>query len=294
MEEGWDTASGELRLRYEDVSQEGMVRLEALSTGVGVVWERLLRGLSVSAALRQQGILPILSEMTIRAERGPFPMGTLSVNGGAAFARTRDAHGQSDRVFLDLAADIKGTLGRTNLPPPPHAGELRAAGSLFARHTCTRPFGPESERRVRDLPELEAQGVVLKDVPAFDPKNIAELLPGEAPLAPALTLDTNTLLMGLRHTDSNQHVNSLVYIQSFEEACLRHLAEAGVHTARLWATSVRVGYRKPSFAGERLTIRLRGFKDADGFGAVGTFVGAGDGPDAKPRAFLRMHLQEAS
>lgn len=294
MEEGWDTASGELRLRYEDVSQEGMVRLEALSTGVGVVWERLLRGLSVSGALRQQGILPILSEMTIRALPGPFPVSTLAVTGGAAFARTRDAQGQSDRVFLDLVADLAGTLGRTNLPPPPHAGALRPAGSLFARHTCTRPFGPEGERRVRDLPELEAQGVVLKDVPAFDPKNIAELLPGEVPLVPALALDPNTLLLGLRHTDSNQHVNSLVYLQAFEEACLRHLAQAGVNTARLWATSVRVGYRKPSFAGESLRIRLRGFQDGEGFGAVGTFVGAGDGADAKPRAFMRMHLQQAS
>jgi len=280
VEEGWDTASGELRLRYEDVNQEGTVRLEALSTGVGVVWERLLRGLSVSAALRQQGILPILSEMTIRALPGPFPVGTLTVTGGAAFARTRDAQGQSDRVFLDLVADLAGTLGRTNLPPPPQAGALRPAGSLFARHTCTRPFGPEAQRRVRDLPELEAQGVVLKDVPAVDPKDIAEFLPGETKISGDFALDSNTLLLGLRHTDSNQHVNSLVYIQAFEEACLRHLAGAGVNTARLFASSVRVAYRKPSFAGESLRIRLRGFKDAEGVGAVGMFVGAAEGPDA--------------
>jgi hypothetical protein len=293
-DEAWDRASGELRLRYEDVSQEGMVRLEALSTSVGVVWERLLRGLAISSTLRQQGILPILSEMHVDSLPGPFAVGPLAVTGGASFARTCDAEGQSDRVFLDLSAQISGPLGRTNMPAPAHAGQPRPAGRLFARHTCTRPFAPADQRRVRDMPELEAQGVTLHDVAASEPHKIATLLPSDAPLAPDLALDANVLQVGLRHTDSNQHVNSLVYIQAFEEACLRHLGGLGVSTGRLWATSVRVAYRKPSFAGESLRIRLRGFEHEGGFGAVGVFLGAHAAPDEKARAFLRMQLQHAS
>jgi hypothetical protein len=64
---------------------------------------------------------------------------------------------------------------------------------------------------------------------------------------------------GLDHTDSNQHVNSLVYPRLFAEAALRRLAELE-RPRRLLIRALDIAYRKPSFAGDRVRIHTRLFR----------------------------------
>ncbi|MEI8257677.1 MAG: hotdog domain-containing protein, partial [Deltaproteobacteria bacterium] len=122
-------------------------------------------------------------------------------------------------------------------------------------------------------------------------------LPRDAePLEPALRFESQVITFGLVHTDSNQHVNSLVYPRIFEEAALRRLAALGVRTPLL-ARALEIGYRKPCFAGDRLRLALQAYRLGEHYGAVGMFVGADDVPDetalgrARPHAYIWMQLE---
>jgi hypothetical protein len=112
------------------------------------------------------------------------------------------------------------------------------------------------------------------------------------------SLDPAPAVFGLNHTDSNQHVNSLVYPRMFEEATLRRFAELGRSTKML-ARYSEMAYRKPSFAGQRARIVLRAFEAGDQLGAVGCLVteeaGTGDLRDlraARPYCFARLVFEE--
>ena len=56
------------------------------------------------------------------------------------------------------------------------------------------------------------------------------------------------LRFGVMHTDPNNHVNSLVYPRVFEEAAMA--LRGGIDPAR----ALEVVWRKPIFAGERVTL----------------------------------------
>jgi acyl-CoA thioesterase FadM len=96
------------------------------------------------------------------------------------------------------------------------------------------------------------------------------------------------------HTDSNQHVNSLVYPRLFEEAVMRRLFALGRSRAVL-ARSLVIGWRRPSFAGDVLKVDLRLFEtSATGLVAVGMFFGETEtakGPDRdRARCYVRLDL----
>ena len=113
--------------------------------------------------------------------------------------------------------------------------------------------------------------------------------PGAEPLGEDL-LDPVPLQFSLGHTDSNQHVNSLVYPRLFEEAALRRLAGHGVDL-RLLVRHADCIFRKPFFAGERALIRLQAFRLGDLFGAVGVFLPEAEGPTGRPSVALRLSLE---
>jgi hypothetical protein len=97
------------------------------------------------------------------------------------------------------------------------------------------------------------------------------------PLDEAELPDEATVAFGLAHTDSNQHVNSLVYPRLFQEAALRRFAARGRST-RVLPRRIEIAYRKPCFAGDRARITLRAFALPDGqLLATGAFVPEGGG-----------------
>lgn len=250
-------ASASMDLRYEDVAQDGRATLIALPHAVGeVVWRNSLAEHEGNRALLRRGILPILSRMVIAAGEDPIPV-TRPVTATGGYEITRS----TERIFLDIYVDVFGKRGRTHQPGGDGAGV--PVGRVYAEHVFTRPWGKPDERRVTSL-----------DVDGFEPTRTREeraiqpsLPPGAALLDLAPVLDPVPITFGMMHTDSNQHVNSLVYIRLFEEALLRR-HESGTALAR-W---LEIAYRKPCFAGDRVRIELQAFTREGEIGAFGRFV----------------------
>src|SRR5688500_16212323 len=65
-------AAGDVSLRYEDISQDGRVMLLAMPQAIGEVWRRVLDDRGVAVALRDAGIVPILTRLTIDGAGGPI------------------------------------------------------------------------------------------------------------------------------------------------------------------------------------------------------------------------------
>jgi len=213
---------------------------------------------------------------------------TVSVNvpvrytGSFRFAKEKDG----DRLFANMWVEAHAPIATTIGPNPPPEAPSELVGRVFAEHVLTRPFAAPKERRVT---RLEAPGVppVPEDEHVF-PNAEALVESAGGPLDEA-----GEMVFGMMHTDSNQHVNSLVYPRVFEEAALAKIVQdaripAGTAASSLLARAVELRWRRPFFAGERarLGMRLVGAEPGETWkiGAVGAF--RGDGP--KPSSAVKM------
>lgn len=281
-------AEGPVSLRYEDIAQDGRLLLAAIPHGLGeVMFARALSHGPVRAVFEAEGIVPILTRLVIEGFGGPIAVRRgLEGAGRYELAHVPDAQGGVARIVLNIWLDVFGPKGVTYGPQPDDAGTRLHLGRVFAEHAFTRPFGPPERRKVRDLP-LDGGRVVPETVrtTTLGPE-LLSLPPGATWLDDEARADDAEVVFGLGHTDSNQHVNSLVYPYLFEQAALRRLAALG-KSAMVLARNVELSYRKPCFAGDRAQIRLRAFALGDAVGAVGVFAPAGD-PTAKPHAWARI------
>ncbi len=282
--------TGRLGLRYEDVAQDGRVRLEPLPASLGVVWRALPLEESMRVAFVATGVLPILTRLVVEAGDGPFPIDdALEVEGSFTLAHARADDGAVDKVFLDIDTELTGRVGRTNLPPPSDAGARVFAGRVRAEHVFTKPFAEAGERKVRAL-EIDGRALVPpRQRRAHAPRETLEVAPSARAIEPDFELDPTSFALGLGHTDSNQHVNSLVYPRLFEEAALRRLASLGRSTSVL-ARAIDAAYRRPSFAGDELRLALRTYEDDGRIVCTGAFFGRGESDLEKARAYLKMTL----
>ena len=284
--------TGAFPVRYEDISQDGRLLLEAATNGLDVaVWHHILREHAFARAALRQGILPILTRLLVEATPGPFSVERpIQAEGCYSLAHGCDESGAVNRLYLNMWAELWAPRGLTYGPKPRGAGEQAVAARLFAEHVLTRPFGPPEQRRVL---RLEVPGEQPVPADRYDPPphaSLLELPAGATPLDEALAPDPVPMAFGLRHTDSNRHVNSLVYPRLFEEAALRRFAAHGLETAVL-ARALEIDFRKPAFAGDLLRIALRAFRLGDRLGACGVFVDDTDAHDlatARPRAWVRL------
>lgn len=257
-------------MRFEDITQDGMLKVGGMPHAIGMVCFRQLYAPSaLNQATRQQGVVPILSNLVMEVADGPVGVGTdFTVDGRYQLGRTVNQDGEVDRLTLHMFADIHGARGMTHGPGASTSGAQLLAGRVRAEHVFTRPWGPREQRRVT---QLEVDGA------PFVPEDIAPLANAVDVLTPPEPVpwvhdepraDGVTLCFGQSHTDSNQHVNSLVYPQLFEDAVLRALSDVGEDCGPLLVRHMMLGFRKPCFAGQRMTIALRLFKTADRWGAV--------------------------
>ncbi len=288
---------GRVSLRYEDIAQDGRVALGAMPQAIGeAVWRALLSKHPANALMREQGVLPILSRLIILGGEGPCSVDQpLEASGCYEASSSVSASGEVERLYLNMWASLEGPRANTYDPQPSRAGELHRVGRVFGEHVFTRPFAPPAERKVL---RLALPGLPELPDARYSPRAMLALLtpPSSAvPLDAEPTPVTAPCVFGLAHTDSNQHVNSLVYPRLFEEAVVRRLALRGVTRPAL-AREVEVLYRKPSFAGEQVRIVLRTFRDGARYLATGTFVSetALATPEtlatAAPRCAVRMVL----
>jgi hypothetical protein len=229
------------------------------------------------------GVVPILTRLVIEAGEEPIPVTRpVEASGGFDLAHDVDAQGEVERILLDIHVDVRGKRGRTHMPHGDRDGEPVSVGRVFAEHIFTKPWGPPDQRKVNKL-EVDGYPSVPARRRAFRPLHESASLPSGATLLDEQPLlDAVPITFGLMHTDSNQHVNSLVYLRLFEEALVRR------HGANVLARWVEIGYRKPCFAGDRVRVRLQGFTRDGEVGAIGAFVPESDPRTNKPYAYVAM------
>jgi hypothetical protein len=263
-------------LRYEDLAQDGRVMLTSLPHAVGVVvWKNLERLMPAAEEAFAAGVVPLLTRLVCEgSDERMSPRDQWQLEGCAQLShhlRAGDDESQR-RIFCNVWTSARGPRGRVHGAPLPGDGAEVLMGRCFAEHTFARPFAPPGQRRLSRLaiagwPEIPAPTY------AFEPPADRLELPAGAIWLDALAAEGSATVFGLMHTDSNQHVNSLVYPRLFEEACLARFARLGRSPAVL-ARRLDVAYRKPAFAGEAVQVVLRVFTHEDLVGAVGAILPA--------------------
>jgi len=256
-------ARARVHLRYEDVSQDGRLLLEVMPNALGAaVWSAQLARDSVAQACIASGVVPILTRFVIEGAPGPFGVATpLGVTGRFALAQVE----RPERVVLNMWAELEGPIARTYPPQPENAGTMAPAGRIFGEHVFTRLFAPAGERRVRrlDVPGAPAE------LPRYEQRPFDAMLdvPSGARVLSDLAPEAAPVVFGLVHTDSNHHVNSLVYLRLFEEAALRRFAAIGRRDAVL-GRALDIAYKKPCFAGDRMRVFVRAIEIDGALGAA--------------------------
>jgi hypothetical protein len=292
-------ATGKYRLRFEDLAQDGRILFEAIVASVGAaLWRPLLEKHPVMAAMHAQGVLPIFTRVAVAGTDARLALAeSLTAEGAYQLAFEPDSGpgsgpgsgGGVSRMFLNMWTSIWG-VGRAGQT----RGERVLAGRFFGEHVLTRLHGSPEQRRVTEVSGLPRPEVQYTQRPREELLALPAL-PGAVWLEPATRTDPVPAVFGPMHTDSNQHVNSLVYPRLFEEAALRRLRELGNRTQVL-GRSLEVAFRKPFFAGDAAGIALRAFASGDAVGVVGAFEAAsGDTakPPGKPSTYLRLVLEPA-
>ncbi len=283
-------ASGTVPIRYEDIAQDGSLALEGIAPAIGeVVWRQLFTPSPVMKALREQRIVPILTRVVIEGEGGPFStFHPLEATGTYALRHVANDAGDVERIVIDMWTEATLPIDRNYGPPPARAGERVRAGRFFGEHVLTRLFAPPDQRKVT---RLEIDGVAMHGERRawVAAESVATLPEGAVPLEDAMRVDPTPIAFGLAHTDSNQHVNSLVYPRLFEDAALRRFSELGRLKPPVLSRFVEAAFRKPCFAGERYAIALRAFTLGDRIGAVGSFVSESDARSPETLALARAH-----
>jgi hypothetical protein len=286
-------AKAPVPLRFEDVTQDGRIVLEALPTALAVaVWRGILAGSYGARALISRGIVPILVRLQLEGTAGPF---SSNANGVEAEGTFRLARADDGRFMLAMWADVHATIGST-YGTVDRAGERALAGRVLAEHVLTRPFAAPEHRRVTDL-DFPGAPVLSEPRPALPRfETIAALPEGSVPLEPAMRLDPVPMPFGIVHTDSNMHVNSLVYLRVVEEAALRRFVALGGRSDVL-ARTADIAYRKPCFAGQSMRVALQAFEAGGRLGVAAVLVTEADAATdeslarARPHAYARMAFE---
>jgi hypothetical protein len=275
-------------LRYEDVAQDGRLRVVALPAALAwTLWRPVLARRDGERALSKHGIVPILTRLTVTGTEARVRLDQPATGAGRFELAAREVSGQVDRLYLNMWLSLSGRAGR--LFPREGPGEPVVAGHLFAEHVFTRLFAPPGQRSVTSFaavghPDLPA--VPTARYPGPSATSAGELPAGATWLDDADVADPVVTCFGLDQTDSNQHVNSLVYPRLFIEATQRRLAAHGLSRAVL-TRSLDIAFRKPCFAGDQVAVHLRLFRWGDDVGAAGVLRPVGQ-PDDSPRCFARL------
>lgn len=268
-------ATSHFYMRYEDVAQDGALKVGAMPAAVGLVFSRLWARSEQSQQLRGVGILPLLTRLVLQTTGGPTSVhAKVEVDGGYQLGHQRGLDGHVSRILLNCSVELHAPVGRTHPPQPANAGERVHVGRVFAEHVFTRPFAAAGNRKVLALPSAAGEHVPETQFASRSPLDTLAVEPTRW-LEDAPRPDVAPTVFGLIHTDANQHVNSLVYPRVFEEAALRRLAALGHSTAALAVELIEVSYRKPCFAGEQMLIALRAFEQDGALGVVGYLGPAG-------------------
>lgn len=276
--EGQDGGTAVLVPRYEDIAQDGRMQLAGMLPGMGqAVWSGLLGKVPGWRTLRKQGIYPIFHRLVVEGEeRSCSTNAPIHVKGAFRLAHEKDG----ERIFLLIWLDSFAAVGATHSRTPREDAPRELVGRMWAEHVFTRPLGAPGERRVtrlvgEGLPEVPPDAHRFED---------ADMLLRET--APLETLGEHVFTK--MHTDSNRHVNSLVYPRLFEEHLVQRLARDGVpNAAEMLSRGLDIRWRKPFFLGETATLKYR-ILSKDPYTVAGGFFGK---DPERPHTMLKMVLR---
>jgi hypothetical protein len=283
--------SAPVALRFEDVTQDGRVVLEALPSALGPTIWRLHKDDPSARACFAHGILPILTAFSLEATPGPFsPHHPVLARATCRMART-----DAGRFVLDMWAELFAPVAQTYGAPSQEVPQEALVGRVYAEHVLTRPFAPPGQRRVTSL-DFEGAPRISETRPRLAFVEALTSLPeGARALDPAAYVDAVPLVFGVVHTDSNRHVNSLAYLRAFEEAALRRLVALGENAVRL-GRRLDIAYRKPCFAGQVLRTALQAFEHGDRLSVLGMLIDEQDSSEApwsaRARTVARIEFEE--
>jgi hypothetical protein len=267
--------------RFEDIAMDGRLIPLAMPPMMSGLWRDVLVDHPGATNAIKQGILPILTRLVMRSS-GERIRVDRHVEALAGFELAHAPDG--DKLFMNVWARARGEAGRLSRANA-GSGELVLAGELFAEHTFTRILAPPGQRAVREL-EVDGYPRVPDAVYAPPAATTAQDAPDGGRWLDELDADDCETVFTLDQSDSNQHVNSLVYIRVFLDAVNRRLAARG-HVGKLRSTAVDIAYRKPCFPGDRVRCMLRLYELGAGLGVAGYVAGT---DDAKPRCYVRVAI----
>ena len=281
---------GKIESRYEDVAQDGRVHLNGVPPALSAVWKNEIDRHPAGETIRAAGIVPILSRIEIDVTEESFSaMRAREVLGSGMLLVGRRDSDEASRALIDVRSQMFALTGHAILP---FAGERKRAlvGTMLGEHILTRLFATDGNHRV--LPsDLTALGVSFEGERVLEtPQSILVPPTDCTPIDREFQRDSFPLVFGLVHTDSNQHVNSLVYPRIFEEAILRRL-HALRRSTKLLSRSLRIGYRKPSFAGETAHVEVQLYAREDRIIALGALYGEGETDHARARVYVKIELR---
>lgn len=270
---GIQVGHGQTRLRFEDVAQDGRLRLEGIWPAIGpILWGKM----EVAHALLRLGAGGVRAVLTyVQLEGGEDPVSVRAFCEQEVrwrLGRSVDDSARTTRVLFDtwlLSSAPRGVPGNPGMDPA--SGERVCVARAYGQHVFTRPAARAGEHRVTQIedPLLDELPVVTTEF--REPRALLELPAGATAIDPAPRADGAPTVFGLCHTDGNQHVNFLTYPRLAEEAALRRFVELDRGARRL-ARRAEVSYRKPSFAGDVVRIVMQAFEASGEIGVVAAFV----------------------
>ena len=276
-------AVGPTRLRFEDLAQDGRLRLEGVWPPIGpILWGRMDIAASL-ARLGKQGVRAVLTYVVLDGTDAPLSVRSVAeTEVRYLLGHTVDASGEVNRLTFDTWLEISGPRGVPNSPGSPSDGPRVVAARAYGQHVLTKPAAPKGQHRVFSLDDEALPKVPERRTEWIDPAHLLDLPSGATALDASPWLDDTPVVFGLCHTDGNQHVNFLAYPRIAEEAALRHFYRLDRQT-KLLARRAEIGYRKPCFAGQRVWLGVRAFEQDGRLGAIVAFF-----PEAPPRGLAEF------
>jgi hypothetical protein len=273
-------------LRYDDVTQDGRMRLEASWRPMGrQLWTRP----EPSRVLGKlgEGVSTVLARVVMEStEVRVVPRAPMRTRVRFRFEHTANSEGAPNRILFNTWTESVVT-GDDDTE--------RLVGRSYGQRVFTRLNPATGDRAIT---RLDGFGSGFPPHRAdWDPVlSILEAPAGAELLDPTPRLDSGRVVFGLSHTDGNQHVNFLAYPKFVEQAALGRFVDLGIGSA-LMARRVELGYRRPAFAGDVLRIAVQAFRLEDSFGVTAALVERnapveGQWPDFGPvRSVARMILK---
>jgi hypothetical protein len=183
----------ELGVRFEDICQDGRLRIDGVWPPLGrILWNEARMG-RVFAGLGKSGIWNVLARLVIHAEDVPISPRRRSLNRVLyQLAHTVDERGEVNRIVL------RNWLRTDAVPARSPAGvtERRPVARAYGLHVFTRPLAAADQRRVVSL-----EGTGLPPVPETRidlpaPRTLLQAPPGATFLDALPRPDTAPLVFG--------------------------------------------------------------------------------------------------